>query len=211
MINYWFSTARGVLRHGDARVARVGETHTVTGPLKMCERGLHSSARIIDALHCAPGCRLWRVEIGDDAITEGDKSVSSSREYLATCDAMEVLGEFARTCADRARQHAADASAAAASADDADSAAAAGSAVYWAGAARSATAWASARAADARVVDAWAAAARSADAWAAAAASAAYWAGAPSANDGWASAAAARTAEGQWQEAWLCEHLERLL
>ena len=73
-----------------------GEWLEVTGPLKMCERGLHFSRDPYDALQYAPGEILCLVEIGGTIIDGNDKGVCSRRKIIARKDATEGLLFFAR-------------------------------------------------------------------------------------------------------------------
>ena len=73
-----------------------GEWLEVTGPLKMCERGLHFSRDPYDALQYAPGEILCLIEIGGTIIDGNDKGVCSRRKIIARKDATEGLLFFAR-------------------------------------------------------------------------------------------------------------------
>ena len=72
-----------------------------SGPLKMCESGLHWSREPFDALQYAPGETLCLVEIGGKIVEpkEGkhtDKGISPRRKIIARMDATELLHYFAR-------------------------------------------------------------------------------------------------------------------
>ena len=98
IVGWHFST--GTLRYGDGRAIVVGETHEVSGPLKLCERGLHASERIIDALYYAPGPMIYRVRLHGEVLRgNDDKACATHRTYLAGCDATDILRLFARQCA----------------------------------------------------------------------------------------------------------------
>ena len=65
-LGWHFST--GTLAHGDGRSIVAGETHEVTGDIIACERGLHASARALDALEAEAACgavgvavRVWEL------------------------------------------------------------------------------------------------------------------------------------------------------
>jgi len=70
-----------------------------TGPLVMCESGLHASVEPFDAFQYAPGPMLHRVRLSGEIIEEDDKCVASERTIIATVDATEAIREFARWCA----------------------------------------------------------------------------------------------------------------
>jgi hypothetical protein len=76
-----------------------GEVLEVRPPLVMCERGLHASERLIDALLWAPGAMLCRVVCSGEIEHEVDKLVCERRMILWRLEATEVLLEFARWCA----------------------------------------------------------------------------------------------------------------
>jgi len=76
-----------------------GVTLRHTGDLIMCERGLHASERLIDALNYAPGPIVCRVQCGGRIIREIDKLDCMERTIHWRFDATEVLQIFARQCA----------------------------------------------------------------------------------------------------------------
>jgi hypothetical protein len=164
-----------------------------TGPVVICESGLHASLCPFDALTYAPGGTLCLVDLEEmgNAGRHTDKVVARRRRIVARVDAAPLLRQFARQCASdvlhlwdapdivkqylatggealRAAARAAASAAARAAASDAawDAARAAASAA--ARAAASDAAWAAARAAasDAAWAAAWDAASDAA--WAAA-------------------------------------------
>ena len=69
------------------------------GKLLPCERGLHASDRLIDALQYAPGWTLCRVRMGGTIKRETDKLVARERTILWRIDATDVLRAFACKCA----------------------------------------------------------------------------------------------------------------
>ena len=83
------------LRYDDNRIVRAGKTYKATGDLSMCENGMHGSKRIIDALRCAPGPIICRVELSCEIETDNDKSVARERAVLWMIDGANVLHEFA--------------------------------------------------------------------------------------------------------------------
>ena len=80
----------------------LGETMTVSPPVKLCHHGLHFSVSVLDALFYAPGPIIQRVEVPDDSILESDKGVAVSRKCLWLYDATNLLHEFACQCAESA-------------------------------------------------------------------------------------------------------------
>ena len=87
------------LANGDKRKASVYATLHYAGPLKLCQSGLHASARLIDALSHAPGPMLCRVKLGGEIIKGSDKVVASERTVLWALDVSDTLRRFARLCA----------------------------------------------------------------------------------------------------------------
>src|SRR5688572_4414174 len=76
-----------------------GEWLEHSGPLVMCESGLHFSERLIDALYYAPGNTLCRVTCSGQILRDTDKLVCSRRRIDWRIDAEPVLRAFARRCA----------------------------------------------------------------------------------------------------------------
>ena len=77
----------------------MGVTHTVGGPLVLCERGLHWSENILEALEYAGGAMLWRVRYSGDVVRGDDKGCSTERTYVRGAHAGDMLRHFARLCA----------------------------------------------------------------------------------------------------------------
>jgi len=97
---WYFSNASKTLRYNDGRAIALGVTHTVEGDIALCERGLHASAKPLDALSYAPGLIIWRVRLGETILTGDDKLCASERTYVAGgVNAEETLRLFARQCA----------------------------------------------------------------------------------------------------------------
>lgn len=95
------------LRYGDARLIERGKTLSVEGPVILCERGMHASEDIFDALHYAPSSYLWRVAVWGDVRRDVDKIAGTHRHALWGLDAEEILRGMAFRAADRAvRVHA---------------------------------------------------------------------------------------------------------
>ena len=191
--------------------ARAGLILRVEGPIARCERGLHASRRVIDALWYAPGPVVSRVRLAGTVVEDTDQMVAVERTVLWLADATHALHQFACWCAEQAllREREQDREPdprcwAAIEAkrrwlrkeiddDDLDAAAAAARDAAWAAAraaardAARAAAWAAARAA------AWAAARDAA--WAAARDAARTAAGAIAGDAAWAAARDAQNAE----------------
>ena len=89
------------LGYGDNRVVQVGKTYRYKGkePIKLCKRGMHGSAKILDALQYAPGPIICKVELGGEVIKGDDKAVATDRKVLAMIDGTKVLRKFACMCA----------------------------------------------------------------------------------------------------------------
>jgi hypothetical protein len=77
------------LRDGQPLV--VGKTYHIPGELVMCERGLHMSRRIIDALQYAPGSVICRVEGWGVVEEQDDKLVCHHRKVLAAIEGEKIL------------------------------------------------------------------------------------------------------------------------
>ena len=92
----------------DGSPARAG-TVAVSGPLKLCVRGLHASACVIDALYYAPGPWLSRVELRGTVVMGDDKACAAERVARGYVDVTNVLREFAVRCAVRALEREQDA------------------------------------------------------------------------------------------------------
>lgn len=75
---------------------------TLTHPeqdLRLCESGLHASARLIDALTYAPGTIVCKVKCGGRIINGVDKVVCSKRTIYFKYDCQEQIRAFSRWCA----------------------------------------------------------------------------------------------------------------
>ena len=190
----------------DGTPIEIGKTYSVTGPLVICDNGLHGSRRAIDALAYGPGGYACRVESWGEIIEHDDKYCSRYRRVIGAADADLVLHEYACCCAEVALLladiinpccwEAIEAKRAwmRGEIDDKELAAAARAA-----AAAATGAWAAARAATGAAAGAWAAAtgawAATAAAWAAAAAAT----GAEAVKGAWAARA--------WEENELLESM----
>jgi hypothetical protein len=97
---YWhFANESRRLGYDDGRKIKVGQKLTVDCEPVMCKRGLHASARLIDALSYAPGPVLCKVTLGGTVIRGDDKSVATERTVVAMADVTDILREFARKTA----------------------------------------------------------------------------------------------------------------
>ena len=86
------------LRNGDP-VPPDGEWLEYGGKLEMCERGLHASRRLIDALQYSPGSTICRVRCDGEIVEGNDKLVCSRRKIVWRLDGEVLLRDFARWCA----------------------------------------------------------------------------------------------------------------
>lgn len=83
--------------------AHVGQVLHVDPPIVPCERGLHASVRVLDALQYAKGAGCCRVELSGLIVPhEHDKHAASDRRVLAMVDATGILHEFACRVAEQA-------------------------------------------------------------------------------------------------------------
>jgi hypothetical protein len=73
-----------------------GVTFTYTGPLVMCESGLHASREPFDALQYAPGPTLCLVNCAGEIVEGDDKLICTERTIIARMDATDLLRYFAR-------------------------------------------------------------------------------------------------------------------
>lgn len=97
---YWhFLPADGRMAN-TGELVEVGKTYRIEGEPVLCKRGLHASARALDALKYAPGPIICQVTLGGTVLHGDDKSVAQERTVLAMADATAVLHEFACRCAE---------------------------------------------------------------------------------------------------------------
>lgn len=102
---YHFLRADFTAREGDEPPWRIGEERTITGALKLCRRGYHTSPTWFDALRYAPGPIACVDEVSepvDRNTANRRKQVSATRRLLAARDATRELRLFACDCALRA-------------------------------------------------------------------------------------------------------------
>jgi hypothetical protein len=89
------------LAHGDGRRVKPGEVYSVPPPIALCDRGLHASERVLDALRYAPAsnkliaCRVW---LAGKIIRGNDKAVATRRRVEWMVSADRILHEFAVWC-----------------------------------------------------------------------------------------------------------------
>jgi hypothetical protein len=88
--------------HGRARIVEAGQTLHMAPPIVLCERGLHGSERLIDALKYAPGPIVCRTEHSGEIVRGKDKLASSRRRVVWMLDATRVLFTFAADVAESA-------------------------------------------------------------------------------------------------------------
>jgi len=96
---WWFVPTDRRLRNGDGRRVRAGITHVHKGPFVFSQSGLHASRQILDALYCASGPILCRVECGGTIVRDSGRLACSRCTYLAVVNATGMLRHFARLCA----------------------------------------------------------------------------------------------------------------
>lgn len=104
-IEAWhFLNADGRLANTPRRTepVRVGEVLHIKPPLELCQRGLHGSRRILDALQYARGPILCRTIHWGDVQEDSDKLCSEYRCAISIVDASRVLHEFACVVATQA-------------------------------------------------------------------------------------------------------------
>jgi hypothetical protein len=80
-------------------IVRSGVTYVHSGPVQLCEVGLHASVKALDALIYARGPIICRVECWDGIQEFCDKLVCHRRKVLWMADASRVLRLFACWCA----------------------------------------------------------------------------------------------------------------
>jgi hypothetical protein len=85
----------GTLRDGRP-IPADGEVLRYTGPLVMCESGLHASKEPFDALQYAPGPTLCLVNCAGEIVEGDDKLICTERTIIARMDATDLLRYFAR-------------------------------------------------------------------------------------------------------------------
>lgn len=88
---------------GNEKPWSVGEERTYKGrrPIKLCERGYHSSPTLFDALQYAPGNVACLVEVSEPITKDETKSASKTRKLLAAVNVERELRQFAIDCAER--------------------------------------------------------------------------------------------------------------
>lgn len=91
----WHFTDGNKLRDGTPLPA-VGEWLEYEGEVCICRSGYHYSLLPSDALLYAPGDTLHLVECDDIVETHKDKGVCRRRRIIASMDAEEMLGYYAR-------------------------------------------------------------------------------------------------------------------
>ena len=95
MLGWHFLQEDRRLSYDDGRHVRVGRTLKVGGEPEVGVRGLHASARIMDALGCAPGSVICRVQLGGTIVRRDDKAAATERTVLWWVNGKPILHEFA--------------------------------------------------------------------------------------------------------------------
>lgn len=100
---YHFNT--GKCGYGDNRPIIEGETLSVACKPECCERGLHGSVDIMDALSYAPSdaTHISIVEIWGDIDRQDDKICGTHRKCIKQIECERILHEFALWCAEQVR------------------------------------------------------------------------------------------------------------
>jgi hypothetical protein len=100
ILAWHFLTSARTLAHTDPpQVLTVGTTVHVEPPLVLCERGLHASRHLVDALQYAPGPMLCLVRLGGAVLEGADKCCAETRTILWMANMTQPLRVFARRCA----------------------------------------------------------------------------------------------------------------
>jgi len=76
-----------------------GEWLEHVGEVLICEKGLHASKAIMEALRYSRGFVICRVEVRDIVDQQADKVVARQRRVLWWVDGEDLLRRFARLCA----------------------------------------------------------------------------------------------------------------
>ena len=85
--------------YGEHRPIATGTRLDIEGEPKLCARGLHGSARAIDALSYARGSIASRVVLSGTIVIGTDKAVATRRHHKSVFDANGLLHRFAVWCA----------------------------------------------------------------------------------------------------------------
>lgn len=83
-----------------------GAQHEVVDDLVMCEKGLHASLKLRDAIKYASHRNLDLVEIPDDSLTGSDKCCAKSRKVVSRISAYDFYAHTAQWDAFRAQKFA---------------------------------------------------------------------------------------------------------
>jgi hypothetical protein len=93
---FYFARPDRRLAYGDGRIVAKGTTHTVDCTPRCCERGLHASLNVFDALKYSESSDLWLVDLSGSVDHGTDKVSAQSRKYIDCFNMEELLWEFAR-------------------------------------------------------------------------------------------------------------------
>jgi hypothetical protein len=102
ILGWHFAQDDGCLGYGDGRKIIAGRILSVDCEPRCCQRGLHCSRSIVDALSYSRGVMLCRVEVWGDVHEIDDNLCGTHRKTIAMANASTVLHEFAVWCARRA-------------------------------------------------------------------------------------------------------------
>jgi hypothetical protein len=103
ILAWHFLTNDRLPKHGQRkRPLKVGDVMRVKGTPILCERGLHASERILDALAYAPGPVVCRVEVSGTIVHGVDKLAGTRRKILGMGDIETLLHEWACDVAEEA-------------------------------------------------------------------------------------------------------------
>lgn len=99
---YHFLRPSCCLAYGDGRLVTVGKKFSVSGPIKLCENGLHASKKVSHALNYAPGLVLCVVRVSGNIQEGADKICGRHREVVWMRNVSAELDEFACQCTEMA-------------------------------------------------------------------------------------------------------------
>jgi hypothetical protein len=102
ILGWHFAQDDGCLGYGDGRKIIAGRILSVDCEPRCCQRGLHCSRSIVDALSYSRGVMLCRVEVWGDVHEIDDNLCGTHRKTIGMANASTVLHEFAVWCARRA-------------------------------------------------------------------------------------------------------------
>lgn len=101
---YAYHFTNDKLRDGQP-IPAIGKWLKHSGPVVICQSGLHASRTPFQALSYAPGFKLHKVEVAGVVTEQDDKLVAKKRKIVATIDATSIILSFARKQALTVIQH----------------------------------------------------------------------------------------------------------